>query len=170
LQKHCFENTECINAEIERKAKQAKKKSKSEWNKRKKKMKEGLKSRQDLLKDLQKIFNEFIRLRDQKKPCISCLAPAGTYTVNAGHYYPVGGYPNLRFNEDNCHNQCVHCNQHKHGNLIEYRKGLEERIGIEKLEELDQLKNETLKLTIPEIKELIQEYKQKVKQLKLEQT
>ncbi len=33
---------------------------------------EKLKSRRDFEKDLQKIFNKFIRLRDKDLPCISC--------------------------------------------------------------------------------------------------
>jgi hypothetical protein len=62
--------------------------------------------------------------------------------------------------------QCVHCNQHLHGNLIEYRTNLLQRIGEDGLARLDSLKNEPLKLTVPEIKDLIEVYKKKIRELK----
>lgn len=82
----------------------------------------------------QRKFNEYIRLRDQDKPCISC----GRYKIeHAGHYYPAGKYSSVRFNEDNVHGQCLHCNYFQHGNLIKYRVFLERRIGKERLDLLD---------------------------------
>ena len=79
-------------------------------------------------------FRAWIRKRDQEKPCISC----GRYTtLEAGHYYSAGHYPSLEFNEDNVHGQCDRCNRHLHGNSIEYRKGLIERIGGVRVEMLD---------------------------------
>ena len=47
----------------------------------------------------------------------------------------------------------------KHGNLIEYRKGLIKRIGIEKVEFLERNDHEPLKLTTDEIKAEIKKYK-----------
>lgn len=129
--------------------------------------KEALKSRKDWLKDLQKVFNKFIRLRDKNQPCISC----GRYhqgKYDAGHYKTVGGNPELRFNEDNCHAQCVPCNQHLHGNIVNYRVGLIERIGIERVEFLEKKDHPPLKLTDDEIKEKIAFYKKKIKELERE--
>ncbi len=42
------------------------------WRKEKKIRKEKLKTHKDYLNDLQKVFNEFIRVRDKGKPCVSC--------------------------------------------------------------------------------------------------
>jgi len=145
---------------------QREKKAKREWNKKKKEIKESLKTKKDYEKELQVIFNSYIRDRDKHQPCISCGASAGTFTPNAGHYYPAGTYKNLRFDEDNTHGQCVHCNQHKHGNLNEYRFGLEKRIGKERLEALDKRRLEVRKYTIPELIELKVIYKDKLKKLK----
>lgn len=112
--------------------------------------------------DLQKIFNRYIRERDKNKPCISCGKKLiGKY--DAGHYLSVGSYPNLRFNEDNCFAQCVECNQHKHGNLIEYSIGIEQRIGSTRLQRLMEVRNIPLRLTVEEIKEKITYYKSKIK-------
>lgn len=133
-----------------------------EWIKRKKKMSEEIKTRSEHLKELQKIFNKFIRLRDKDKPCISCGAKLKE-KYDAGHFRSVGSTPELRFNEDNVNAQCVYCNQYLHGNLIEYRKGLINRIGEEKILLLENY-SLPLKLSIPEIIELKVKYKDKIKQ------
>jgi hypothetical protein len=130
-------------------------------------MRENIKSVSAYRRELQKVFNEFIRLRDSKEPCISCGKPL-PMKYDAGHFYSVGSYPNLRFNEDNVHAQCVECNQHKHGNLLEYAPRLTERIGFERASKLMVLRNEPLRLSLEEIKQLIEQYKWKVKILKLQ--
>lgn len=128
-------------------------------------LKEKLKTKSEWLKDLQKVFNEFIRLRDKNKPCISCGKPLiGKY--DAGHYFTVGSYPNIRFNEDNVHGQCVECNQHKHGNINEYSLHLPNRIGQEQFNKLLEDRLKPLNLTLSEVKDLIKKYKEKIKQLK----
>jgi hypothetical protein len=128
-------------------------------------MREKLKTRQEYLKELQTVFNAYIRERDKMLTCISCGKPLrGKY--DAGHYFSVGSYPNLRFNEANVFGQCVTCNQHKHGNLIEYGERLVERIGLKAYDELHAAKNGRLSLSVPEIQEQIKLYKTKIKQLK----
>jgi hypothetical protein len=122
-----------------------------------------LKTRAEWLKDAQAIFNKYIRIRDAQKNCISCGGKLGA-KYDAGHYRSCGAHPELRFQELNTHAQCVRCNQHLSGNLINYRKGLLIRIGQEKLDWLEG-PHEPLKLTIPEIQALIAEYKAKIKQL-----
>lgn len=84
----------------------------------------------------QKAFNEWIRWRDRDEPCISCgRHHKGAH--DAGHYRTVGSNPALRFNEDNCHKQCVPCNRDKHGNAVEYRLRLLDKIGPERLAVLE---------------------------------
>jgi len=137
--------------------------SEKEVKKRVKELKKGLLTHSDYLSALQIVFNKYIRLRDKDKGCICCgRRLEGIY--DAGHFYSVGAYPNLRFDEDNVHGQTRHCNSFLHGNLLEYQKGLINRIGIKAFKELEKRKNEHLKLTIPEIKTLIEKYKQLCKQ------
>ncbi len=126
---------------------------------------EGIKTKSVHLKELQVIFNSFIRERDKGQPCISCLKPI-TGKVDAGHFYSVGAYPNLRFNEDNCHSQCINCNQHNHGNIQEYSIGLLKRIGESRYTYLGSQRRQPLQLSIPDIIELKSTYKQKLNQLK----
>jgi hypothetical protein len=62
----------------------------------------------------QDAFNKFIRERDFDQPCISCgernppVLPGGQW--DAGHFLGRGAYPELAFEEDNCHKQCKSCN------------------------------------------------------------
>lgn len=133
------------------------------WKEKKKVMIENTRTRTEWLSLLQIVFNKYIRLRDEGKPCISCDRPL-VAKFDAGHFLAVGSYPNLRFNEDNVHGQCVHCNQHKHGASAEYFIQLPNRIGLCKFNELLNSRNESLKLTLDEIKELIKHYKLKIKE------
>lgn len=128
-------------------------------------MKERSMTLQDWIKLCQIVFNSFIRLRDKDRECISSGRPL-TGKYDAGHFRSAGAYPNLRFEEDNCHGQTVHDNRDKHGNLIEYRERLIVRIGMERFEALEAKKNIPRNYTIPEVKELIQYYRQKIKELK----
>lgn len=150
------------NEKFEKKKAQLKK---TEWTKERAEMKEKLKTHKDYLKILQAVFNTYIRLRDAGKLCICCDKPL-TKTYHAGHFYSVGAYPNLRFHEDNAHGQREDCNLHKHGNIAEYSIRLPIRIGQERFSDLKERRADQKKLSIPEIKELIAHYKQKIKDLK----
>lgn len=90
-------------------------------------------------------------LRLMRQPCISC----GRYhqgKYDAGHYRSVGACPELRFCEINCFRQCVPCNQHKSGNIIEYRINLVKRIGADKVAWLERQDHEPKKYTIEDCK------------------
>jgi len=119
-----------------------------------------------LKKELQLVFNAFIRKRDEGKPCISC----GQFnTLQAGHYFAVGGYDGLRFNEFNCNGECVGCNCFNESHLIGYGENLIEKIGLEKYDQLKQqakdYKMNGYKFSRSELTELIKVYKQKLKEL-----
>lgn len=128
--------------------------------------KESLKTKKDYLNELQVIFNTFIRLRDYGKKCISCDRYLGSVKYDAGHFYSVGNYPALRFDEFNNNGQCVHCNQHRHGNLLEYDLRLPERIGQYEYDMLKDRRHNERHYTIEELKELKIYYKNKIKELK----
>ena len=155
-QKYCFK-PECVKAWV----KVAKK---NNWKKEKKKLKQELETVQSLTKKAQRYFNAFIRLRDQGKDCISCGKKL-TGKFDAGHYFSSGGHKILTFNEDNVHGQCVHCNRDLHGNLLEYQIGIASRIGTERLFELHSEAHKVRKYTREELREIIEIYKAKAKDL-----
>ncbi len=161
-QKYCLKE-ECTNIGIKIILEKAKAKKKKDWNKEKKVIKERLKSTADYVKELQTIFNKYIRLRDTGLPCISC----NKYNIkkkNAGHYRSAGGNPELRFEELNVHLQCEYCNTYLHGNLIDYRINLITRIGLDKVEWLES-KHIPKKYTKNELIEMKELYRNKIKEL-----
>lgn len=100
-------------------------------------LKEKLKTLSDLEADAKKSFQRYVRLRDKDLPCISCNN-SNTNDWAGGHYFSAGMYSGLMFDERNCHKQCnTHCNKYLSGNLLEYRKGLIKRFGIEFVEKLE---------------------------------
>lgn len=132
--------------------------------------KDALKTKGQWAKEAQTAFNKFIRSRDHGKPCISCgtLNPAGW---DAGHFMTVGGHPELRFTEINCHRQCSSCNRggEKYFRKApavakQYEKQLRERIGSEKV---DWLKgpHDPLHLSIDDIRLIKAKYNKMAREL-----
>jgi hypothetical protein len=127
-----------------------------------------LKTKQEYLKDAQRHFNIYIRLRDGALPCISCQRHhSGQY--HAGHYRTIGSSPGQRFNEDNVHKQCSACNNYLSGNIVNYRINLIDKIGISKVEALE-ADNEPKHYTIEEVKQIKIKYKQLTRKLQDEST
>lgn len=153
--KYCLKD-ECIKAFV------AEVKEKT-WKETKTRMKNDLKTTQDWLKEAQTIFNKYIRLRDMGLLCISCNTIPKK--KNAGHYFSSGGHSNVRFDEDNVHLQCEHCNTYLSGNLLNYQIGIEKRIGAKRLIELHEKAHIEKRWTVDELKEIIKKYKKKVRQL-----
>jgi hypothetical protein len=106
-----------------------------------KERKERLKRIPDLIREAQTEFNAYIRARDRDKPCICCgqhlelSAVGGGY--DCGHYRSTGSASHLRFHEDNAHAQRKVCNRYGAGRAVDYRMGLIERIGLERVEALE---------------------------------
>jgi len=153
--KYCLKD-ECIKAFVS----EVKEKT---WKETKIRMKSDLKTTQDWLKEAQTIFNKYIRLRDMGLLCISCNTIPKK--KNAGHYFSSGGHSNVRFDEDNVHLQCEHCNTYLSGNLLNYQIGIEKRIGADRLIELQGKAHLEKRWTVDELKEIIKEYKSKVRKL-----
>lgn len=134
------------------------------WKKEKVKRKKDLMTVQDWIKIAQTHFNTFVRFRDLGNDCISCGKKP--LKKNAGHYHNANNHWAVRFDEDNVHLQCEHCNTHLSGNLIPYRDNLIKKIGYEGLERLNLKANMTRKFTVEELKEIAENYKKKVKEMK----
>ena len=105
------------------------------------KKREAQKTIPQLIKEAQIEFNAFIRARDAGKPCICCGKPLGDGEVggayDCGHYRSTGAASHLRFDERNAHAQRKYCNNHRAGNVVEYRIGLVNRIGLDAVEALE---------------------------------
>ena len=140
------------------------KKEKKEWKAGKKVLKEKVKTKSDYEKELQAVFNTFIRL-SKEQTCISCGLDLRGRKYDAGHFRSVGNCPALRFEEVNVWPQCVHCNQYRSGNILNYRKRLVELIGLEEVDRLES-KQEPKQYSIPELILMKEDYKERIRKLK----
>jgi hypothetical protein len=116
------------------------------------------------LNQMKSVFNKFIRLRDKDKGCISCAKRLDD-KYDAGHYLTYAGHPAHRFSEINVNSQCVYCNRHLSGNLVNYRIGLVRRYGEKVVNELEDKRNAQKVYTKQELKQLIEIYNNKIKNL-----
>jgi hypothetical protein len=126
--------------------------------------KEKIKSRAQHMKDAQTAFNAWIRERDIGLPCVSC-GRHHNGQWHAGHYRTVGGNPELRFEPLNAWRQCAPCNNHKSGDIVNYRIELVRRIGAEAVEWLEG-PHEAKKYTVEELKAMTADYRAKTRELK----
>ncbi len=142
--------------------KDVKAKSKAKTNKQR----ENLKTLSQLESEAKKPFQKFIRLRDAERNCISCNTPTTTIW-DGGHFYKAEIYSGLIFHENNCHKQCRKCNTFLGGNENNYRLGLIDRYGIDYVEALDVLANETrqYKYSREELANLKRKYNKKIREI-----
>lgn len=117
------------------------------------------KTRSYYVKQLDKVFSEYIR-RSKPPICVTCGKRDEWKNLQNGHYYSRGKLP-TRWHEDNCHVQCVGCNVFKSGNYTEYALYMLQTYGEGKLRELHTLANSTEKIPTSVIQEKIEEYRTK---------
>jgi hypothetical protein len=120
--------------------------------------------RSRLIKKLDTEFSIFIRKRDGKYDesqkgyigvCFTCSCIA---KLENGHFIPRT-HIQFRFNEQNCHGQCKHCNWTLEGNISVYRDKLKAIHGSQFVEMLEAEKNKTFKMSVNDIKVLIEYYR-----------
>lgn len=122
----------------------------------------------DLVKKLDKVFSQYIRLRDVMPSgyfrCISCGKIKAYSEGDCGHYYSRT-HMATRFEEDNCHMECKACNRFSADHLIGYRKNLISKVGLSRIDRLDILAHSTKHWLDSELEEKIEYYKAEVKRL-----
>lgn len=111
------------------------------WRKEKSILKDKLKTLGQYEAEAKKSFQKWVRLRDQKKPCISCGKV--TDEMDGGHFKKAEIYSGVIFNPRNCHSQCRKCNRYLNGNELNYRLGLINRYGLHYANSIEKLANET---------------------------
>jgi len=128
-------------------------------------------SRATLMRKADDAFSLFIRTRDAQPlegrafRCISCGRVLSIDQADCGHYVNRA-HMSLRFSEQNCHAQCRHCNRFREGNIQDYRRGLIEKIGEQKLLLLEAQKNVTNKISNFELELLAKHYRAETKKFK----
>ncbi len=121
------------------------------------------------MKKAQIAFNGYVRARDYGNPCISSGREMDWNAygghVDAGHWRSRGSAPHLRFHLHNCHAQSVKDNRYGSGNVNDYRINLIEKIGIEKVEALEN-NNQIRSFSIDYLKRVATIFNKKTRMLK----
>lgn len=125
-------------------------------------------SRSTATRKADEAFSLFIRTRDAQPyegrffRCISCGRVLPIEQADCGHYVNRS-HMSLRYSELNCHSQCRHCNRFQEGNIQDYRKGLIEKIGEEKVLLIESAKHITNKISTFELQLLAKHYKEETR-------
>ncbi len=119
--------------------------------------------RKNLIKKLDTVFSKYIRLRDADTEgycrCSTCGEVHHWTKIQAGHFISRKHYA-TRWNEDNVHAQCVACNVFRYGEQYKFSLYLGDKLSKELLEKSRLI----AKFTDIEIKEMIDDYNDRIKQ------
>tara|TARA_R100001163_G_scaffold33509_1_gene25953 strand:+ start:700 stop:1107 length:408 start_codon:yes stop_codon:yes gene_type:complete len=119
---------------------------------------------------LDKIFSEYIRLRDSDHKgnckCISCGKEALAFggSIHAGHFMSRRHLA-TRYDEKNVNSQCSYCNTFLNGNQYRASIGINNKYGNGTAEELEKRSKTIIKLSRVDYEEAIANIKEKIKQL-----
>ena len=119
---------------------------------------------------LDKIFSEYIRLRDSDHKgnckCISCGKEASAFggSIHAGHFMSRRHLA-TRWDEKNVNSQCSYCNTFLNGNQYRASIGINNKYGNGTAEELEKRSKTIIKLSRVDYEEAIANIKEKIKQL-----
>lgn len=122
----------------------------------------------DYVKKLDKVFSQYIRLRDAMENgmarCISCGGVKPLEMFDNGHYHSRT-HMSTRWDEDNCHAECRFCNRFKADHMIGYRENLIRKIGQQRYDLLAWKARQSKHWAEFELKELVKHYTDMVKKL-----
>ena len=115
-------------------------------------------------KKLDEVFSQYIRLKyaDYRGivSCYTCGTPYKWTQIHAGHFQSRAKM-STRWDEINVKPQCVRCNIFKNGESYLFSRVLDAEYGAGTADKV-YLKSEELKnFTIPELKEMLEEYTKK---------
>lgn len=119
------------------------------------------------IKAMDKAFSLYIRLRDSTDgyfTCCSCGQMKLYEKADAGHFINRR-WMAVRWDERNVHAQCSSCNRFDEGNAIGYARFMDKKYGTDVVDLLFALKQETMKWSDWELKQLELDYKKKTKAL-----
>ena len=112
--------------------------------------------------ELDRVFSLYIRLRDADDMgmirCISCGRKMPFRHFDAGHYFSRS-HTSTRWDEDNVHAECIECNRFAQNHLEGYRENLIDKIGLRRLNALEERHKEVLQESNIDVDEMIAKYK-----------
>lgn len=121
------------------------------------------KTRSQLVKELDKVFSEYIRKRDADHngnvSCFTCGKVAHWKEMQCGHFQSRKHYA-TRWDEQNCQVQDSGCNIFRSGEQFKFGINLDKKYGQGTAETLERMARFTIKFSNVELQEKIEYYKQ----------
>ena len=117
--------------------------------------------RSTLVKNLDTVFSQYIRLRyakDEIAECVTCGKNDHWKKLQCGHFMSRRHY-STRWDENNVGVQCYGCNIKSQGQQFLFAKYL----GLELAEQMVLKSKQTVKFTDADLQDMIQHYKDKLK-------
>jgi hypothetical protein len=123
-------------------------------------------SRKNLVKRLDTVFSQYIRLRNANPQgiaeCYTCGKRDDWKRLQNGHFQSRKHY-GTRWDETNCQVQCVSCNVYKYGEQYKFGVRLDEDFGYGTAERLHTKATQITKYSNNDLQELITKYTNLVK-------
>ena len=120
--------------------------------------------RSKLIKKLDVVFSQWVRLSNADHSgyctCVTCEKRFHWKEIQAGHFMSRKHY-STRWDENNVHPQCVACNVYRAGEQYKYSVFL----GQYQAEELYLKSQEIIKYNNVELKEMIDDYTERLKEI-----
>jgi hypothetical protein len=117
-------------------------------------------TKRGLIKKLDKVFSLYIRhkyAKDGMVRCYTCTAMKPPKEMQCGHFISRSYYI-LRWEEDNARPQCASCNLYHQGQQYEFGRRLEKEIGIGRIEQMMEIKNQPARFSIADYQDMIAKY------------
>jgi hypothetical protein len=121
-------------------------------------------TRSKLVKKLDTVFSQYIRLReseDEISTCFTCGKKDHWKKLQNGHFMSRRHYI-TRWDETNCQVQCAGCNVFKYGEQYIFGVNLDSKYGEGYSNELHQKSRQTIKFANFELEDMIIKYKKLV--------
>jgi hypothetical protein len=118
--------------------------------------------RSTLVKNLDAVFSQYIRIKDsinEIATCVTCGKKDHYKKLQCGHFQSRRHY-STRWDEDNVGVQCYGCNISNQGQQFLFAKYL----GLDKAEEMVLKSKQVVKFTDNDLQDMIQHYKNKLKE------
>ena len=126
-------------------------------------------TKKKLKEKLDRLFSQFVRIRDADDHgnivCASCNVVLPWKKSHAGHFISRSCH-SVRWNEQNVNGQCPKCNLWSQGQQYAHSLTIDKKYGEGTAERLYRESKKTKQYTEADYEILIEEYKEKVKQLK----
>lgn len=122
-------------------------------------------TRSKIVKKLDSIFSQYIRLKDSENEyatCFTCGKSDHWKKLQNGHFQSRRHY-STRWDEVNCQVQCAGCNVFRQGEQFIFSKNLDLKYGKGTAENLQIQAGQIIKLSDSELQEMIKDYEKFVK-------